>query len=518
MGTVYLASTPGGRLVAVKLIRPELAADDEFQERFRLEVRAARRVRGLYTAELLDADLDDSCPWLVTAYVPGPSLAHAVKTQGPVPPELVPLLMAGVAEALLEIHSAGIVHRDLKASNVLLSPDGPRVIDFGIAKALDTSRLTMSGAAMGSPECMTPEQVQGLPVTRAADIFALGSLCTFAATARSPFAAPNSAAMMYRVLHEAPVLDGIPAELRELIEHCFAKNPDERPSPAEVLERCRALMPDGTAVFPQSWRQDADGGQPGADQAEQLVSIGEGWSPAPSRPPARTGTPPMPDDAWFTPVTEREAPSGDLASFVSSLSGQYPIATATRAETYQAAPAQAVAEDAGPAKANEPEPAPEPTPAPRPSRRVAAWLMYGASAMAVATLAVGLATVPSLRAASAQEHPGSGGSAAAAVNLALVVLILRALTIAGAWLWAALDTASGQRRARTITSVAFAVSTLGLASSALGMSTAVVQYLTTAGWLVALAAIAVARVRRLPLAVPTADQVKIPAAVSRIDY
>src|ERR1700722_9552468 len=158
MGTVYLASTPGGRLVAVKSIRPELCADDEFLERFRLEVRVARRVRGLYTAELLDADPDGTPPWLVTAYVPGPSLAQAVKTQGPVPQPLVPLLMAGVAEALLDIHAAGIVHRDLKAANVLLSPDGPRVIDFGIAKAMDASRLTLTGVTMGSAECMTPEQ------------------------------------------------------------------------------------------------------------------------------------------------------------------------------------------------------------------------------------------------------------------------------------------------------------------------------------------------------------------------
>src|SRR5262249_49812857 len=136
-------------------------------------------------------------------------------------------------EALLDIHSAGIVHRDLKASNVLLSPDGPRVIDFGIAKALDASRLTLTGVTMGSPECMTPEQVHGLPVTPAADVFSLGSLCTFAASGRSPFSAPNSAAMMYRVVNEPPVLDGIPPGLRQLLERCFAKDPTARPTPTE---------------------------------------------------------------------------------------------------------------------------------------------------------------------------------------------------------------------------------------------------------------------------------------------
>jgi hypothetical protein len=484
MGTVYLASTPGGRLVAVKSIRSELVADDEFLERFQLEVRAARQVRGLYTAELLDADPDGIPPWLVTAYVPGPSLSSAVKAQGPVPHELVPLLMAGVAEALLDIHSAGIVHRDLKASNVLLSTDGPRVIDFGIAKALDASRLTLTDVTMGSPECMSPEQVRGLPVTQAADVFSLGSLGTFAASARSPFAAPNSAAMMYRVVHEPPMLDGIEAGLRQLLEHCFVKDPGDRPSPAEVLTMCRALMPETPAVFPQSWRQDAGGDSPDSGRAEYLVHTGEA-RPASGRVPlAFEGAPPRPGNAWDSPgkgwatgVTgpaEALRPEPDFEVL--------PTVTQNMLPTPKPVPVPALA----------PEPKPEPTLATAPRPSAPAWLVYGAAALITAALVTGLVTLPSLRTALGQRHPGStDGAVAAAVNLAVVVLVIRTVTSVGTWLWAALDATRGRRRARTVAYVALAVSTLGLASSMLGPSTAPVQGLTLAGWLAGLAAVAV---------------------------
>jgi predicted Ser/Thr protein kinase len=443
MGRVYLASTPGGRLVAVKVIRSELSEDDEFQERFRLEVRAARQVRGLYTAELLDADPDDIPPWLVTAFVPGPSLAEAVKTQGPVPHDLVPLLMAGVAEALLDIHAAGIVHRDLKAPNVLLSQDGPRVIDFGIAKALDTSRLTTTGAMMGSPECMTPEQVQGLPVGRAADVFSLGSLAAFAASGQHPFAAPNSAAMMYRLLNDAPVLDGIPPGLRELLEHCLTKDPDGRPSPAEVLKMCRALMPERPAVFPQSWRPPALGGEPDSSRAEEAVPRRDA-RPVFGRVRVALGVPTPKETVLSGTVLPRR----------------------------------------------ERVPRPVLVLAPRPP--TAALLMYGAAALSIAALVAGLATVPSLRATLGQQHPGAtSGDIAAAVNLNVIVLAIRALTSVGSWLWAALDVTRGHRRARAVATVALAVSTLGLVSSMLGVSTATEQGLTLIGWLVGLAGVAV---------------------------
>jgi hypothetical protein len=246
MGRVYLASTPAGRSVALKVVRPELGDDQDFRARFRQEIQAARQVHGLYTAQLLDADPAATPPWLVTAYVPGPSLAQAVAENGPMPEAMVFRLIAGVAEALQAIHAAGVVHRDLKPSNVLLAPDGPRVIDFGIARALEATALTRSGMMVGSPQFMAPEQIRDQPVTPAIDVFAVGSLAVYAARGRPPFGEGHSAALSYRVLHEPPDLDGCPPQLRALIESCLRKEAGARPAPGQILEFCLAHTP-GTA-------------------------------------------------------------------------------------------------------------------------------------------------------------------------------------------------------------------------------------------------------------------------------
>src|SRR5262252_3371017 len=187
MGRVFLGQSPGGRLVAVKLIRPELAADPEFRARFAREVAAARHVSGMFTAAVVDADPEGPQPWLVTAYVPGPSLSAAVGRHGPLPVSSVLTLAAGLAEGLGAVHAAGMVHRDLKPSNVLLASDGPRIIDFGIARALDAPALTQTGGVLGSPEFMSPEQALGRPAGPASDIFSLGAVVTYAATGASPF-------------------------------------------------------------------------------------------------------------------------------------------------------------------------------------------------------------------------------------------------------------------------------------------------------------------------------------------
>ena len=193
----------------------------------------------------------------MTAYVPGPSLQEAVTGNGPMPQEMAFRLVAGVAEALQAIHSAGVVHRDLKPSNVLLAPDGPRVIDFGIARALEATSLTRSGMMVGSPQFMAPEQILDKPVTPAIDVFALGSLAAFAVLGRSPFGEGHTAAVSYRVLHEAPDLTGCPAQLRPLIERCLRKEPAARPAPGQILDdrlaRTGATAGPGRPSHPRAW-------------------------------------------------------------------------------------------------------------------------------------------------------------------------------------------------------------------------------------------------------------------------
>ena len=304
MGRVYLAFTAGGRPVALKMIRPELGGEADFRGRFRQEVEAARRVHGLYTAQVLDADPDASPPWLVTAYVPGPSLQEAVAAHGPLPAGTALLLMAGVAEALQAIHAAGLVHRDLKPSNVLLAADGPRVIDFGIARAAEATTVTRTGMAVGSPPFMAPEQVEGRPVSPATDVFALGSVVGYAALGRLPFGTGNDHAMLYRIVNQAPDLDGCPPEVRPLIERCLAKEPAARPSPEEIIRECGARTAGHTLQIARSWL-------PPAVAAGLAPAVAAGLAPAVAAGLAPTVPPDEPAVPPFQPtVTATAGPAG----------------------------------------------------------------------------------------------------------------------------------------------------------------------------------------------------------------
>ncbi|MGC9497595.1 serine/threonine-protein kinase [Streptomyces sp. WG7] len=246
MGQVYLARSDRGRTVAVKLVREELAAREEFRERFRQEVGSARRVGGYWTAPVLDADTEAAVPWVATGYVAGPSLQQVVgHDHGALPERSVRTLAAGLAHALQDIHAAGIIHRDLKPSNVLVTIDGPRVIDFGIARALETvteGGLTRTGALVGSPGFMAPEQVRGDRVTPACDVFCLGSVLAYAATGKLPFGTTDSGvhALMFRIAQEEPDLEGVPEGIADLVRDCLRKDPAARPAFAEVLERTGA--------------------------------------------------------------------------------------------------------------------------------------------------------------------------------------------------------------------------------------------------------------------------------------
>ncbi len=234
MGSVFLGRPDAGDLVAVKVIRADLATDPGFRARFDQEVAAAGRVSGQFTAALADADTTGPVPWLATSYVPGPSLADLVRMHGALPLSSVLVLGAGLAGALAAIHAADLVHRDLKPSNVLVAADGPRVIDFGISRAAGATSLTLAGMVMGSPGFMSPEQAAGGTVGPASDVFSLGTLLAFAATGQGPFGAGSMAALLYRVVYGQPSTDGLPGRLRPLVERCLAKDPGERPSPAEL--------------------------------------------------------------------------------------------------------------------------------------------------------------------------------------------------------------------------------------------------------------------------------------------
>ncbi|WP_019057377.1 outer membrane protein assembly factor BamB family protein [Streptomyces prunicolor] len=235
MGLVYLARSASGRRVAIKTVRTELAEDQLFRVRFTREVEAARAVSGFYTAAVVDADPRAAVPWLATAYVPAPSLEEIVNECGPMPAQAVRWLAAGVAEALQSIHGAGLVHRDLKPSNVLVVEDGPRVIDFGIASGVSNTRLTMTNVAVGTPAYMSPEQAKdSRSVTGASDVFSLGSMLVFAATGHPPFHGANPVETVFMLLREGPDLQGLPNELRPLIESCMQMEATGRPNPADL--------------------------------------------------------------------------------------------------------------------------------------------------------------------------------------------------------------------------------------------------------------------------------------------
>jgi eukaryotic-like serine/threonine-protein kinase len=331
MGQVFLGVSPGGRPVAVKAIRAELAGDPEFRMRFGREVAAARRVSGVFTAMVVDADTEGPVAWLATAYVPGPSLTEAVEGHGPLPEASLVALAGGLAESLKAIHAAGVVHRDLKPSNVLLAEDGPRVIDFGISRAAESTALTQAGLVVGSPGFMSPEQAMGGDVGPPSDIFNLGAVLTFAATGQGPFGTGTTAALLYRVVHGTPSLDQVPATVRPLIERCLAKDPAQRPTADGLLAEVGALQPAGNWLpdsIIRTFAPDTGSGpglagpgtapgsgvEPGSDLAATQTTAASSAAPVPTgdhqlppapagRSPATSGSlPPPPGDAHRQPA------------------------------------------------------------------------------------------------------------------------------------------------------------------------------------------------------------------------
>ncbi|MFE6051436.1 serine/threonine-protein kinase [Kitasatospora sp. NPDC056446] len=380
MGRVYLSYTPGGRPVALKVVRPELAGDPEFRARFAQEVASARRIHGLFTAQVVDAGVDDATPWLATTYVPGPSLQQVVQRFGPLPERTVLLLMAGIAEALQAIHASGVVHRDLKPGNVLIAPDGPRVIDFGIARAADAAALTGTGLRIGSPAYMAPEQAVGRPATPATDVYALGALAVHVAGGAPPFGDGPDPAALYRTVHEEPDLGRVPESLRELLLGCLAKQPEHRPTTAELIAAARNHPAVGGHLrFGEDWlphpltsqitrhaelpQVPAEAAGPGWDSARTVLAA----TPAPTPTPTPTMVAASPPTAL--PAAPRPAgpgPAGDGPATRGGTRGRgrrgrslgRTALTAAVALTVGAAAAVFLLDDPDPVEAAPAEPAP----------------------------------------------------------------------------------------------------------------------------------------------------------------
>ncbi|MER5948597.1 protein kinase [Streptomyces sp. NPDC001904] len=332
MGRVYLARSKGGRAVAVKVVRPELAEDGEFRARFAREVAAARRVNGVFTAGVVDADTEADPPWLATAYVPGLSLDTAVARHGAWGATQVVTLAAGLAEALEAIHGAGLVHRDLKPSNVLLAADGPRVIDFGISTATEASAITRTGVVIGTPGFMSPEQLTGERVGPASDVFALGAVLAFTASGSGPFGTGSAQGLMYRVVHGEPGLDAVPASLRPLLARCLAKDPLARPRVGELLAELTDVAGGArtTLLFTGAdWLPAAVAD--GVREASGSLGGRGGDTPAPPRTPppygASTLTGPRPQTP---PVPATPPPAYTPTAFAGTPSGSFGPPMATR--------------------------------------------------------------------------------------------------------------------------------------------------------------------------------------------
>nr|WP_272921595.1 serine/threonine-protein kinase [Streptomyces sp. SID8354] len=299
MGSVYLTRTRGNQPAALKVVRREFGQDADFRDRFEQEVRAARRVQGYHIVPVLDHDTGGELPWLATAFVPGLPLDEALR-DGPLPLPAVFRLIGAAAGALGSVHAAGVVHRDLKPSNILLGPQGPYVIDFGIARAADATQLTRSGGFIGTPQYMSPEHASGEQVTPAADVFSLGLIAAVAATGRHPYgdgAAITVAARIANTAQAAPDLSGYPDALRPLLTRCLSADPGQRPTPAEVAEVCRAASGHGPRDF-DGWLPDTLA----AEIARRERAAGELPDPPPAAAPPPPGHPPTQGATGYTPT------------------------------------------------------------------------------------------------------------------------------------------------------------------------------------------------------------------------
>ena len=515
MGRVYLGLSPAGRAVAIKVVHPDLASDADFLRRFGQEVAAARAVSGIYTAPVVASGLNERPPWLATAFVPGPPLDQVVEENGPLPePALWPLL-AGLVEALQAIHACGVVHRDLKPANVLLATDGPRVIDFGIARAADGTSLTAAGVVFGTPGYMSPEQAEGRGAGPGSDVFALGCVVAYAAAGMGPFGTGTAAAILYRVVHADPVLDGVPPRLRAVIAACLAKDPAARPSlralsgmiagaidttgpsavafwPSSVArligahqvrleEQTRSRPPDGGGF---SWAASTHRPTTPSDPGRQRPAPSVQQPPGRQQPPAQQ--PPAPRWPYSGPGGAQasagaQAVPGSQAIPQGAVGVQYP-----EPRGYLPGNGVPLAQPAGypqPRRAGS-RAATVPLPA---SMVTAVRLMYAGAAYSL-IWAIGIIAVS---ASIVKHYPPASVSGDHRLAGAVTLAILLCAADIALWLGIARACRRGSSGARVAGTVLFAVHTVGVlgvvTSSQAGLGPA--KVLTLIGWLIGLGAV-----------------------------
>jgi hypothetical protein len=487
MGRVYLGLSPGGRAVAVKVVHPELARDTEFLRRFQREVASARAVSGIYTAPVVATGLDEHPPWLATAFVPGPSLEQMVREHGPLTEAALWPLLGGLVEALEAIHTCGVVHRDLKPANVLLAADGPRLIDFGISRTTEGTggtMLTAAGVIFGTPGYLSPEHASGKPVGPPADIFALGCVMAYAATGAGPWGEGEAATILYRVVHAEPMLDGMPARLRDLVARCLAKDPAARPSPRELAalasgEPQRAgsavsFWPAPVAALIGAYHAKLDNmaAAPDAHPAAVLASPAphgpRGYSGAAQAPQAQPAATPQPQGYAATPQ-----PQGYPAANPRPASAPYP--------PYYQPPRRPARAPRGLLPANV---------------RRAVRVMYAGAAHALLFYGIAVLTINSIvntiNANLSRTNPNYVPIQLDRVRGAVVaVLVVAGLAQIALWLWMAQANKGGNSWARVTSTAFFGFYTLGtfITLTRPGDGTGFTKLIGIIGWLIGCAAV-----------------------------
>ena len=506
MGRVYLGLSPAGRAVAIKVVHPDLASDADFLRRFGQEVAAARAVSGIYTAPVVASGLNERPPWLATAFVPGPPLDQVVAEDGPLPEQALWPLLAGLVEALQAIHACGVVHRDLKPANVLLATDGPRVIDFGIARATDGTSLTAAGVVFGTPGFMSPEQAEGRGAGPASDVFALGCVVAYAAAGMGPFGTGTAAAILYRVVHAEPVLDGVPPRLRPVIAACLAKDPAARPSlralSGMIAGGMDATGPSAVAFWPSSVARLIGAHQARLEeQTRSRPAEGFSWATTTHRPTTpsdpgrdRPAPPVQQPPAQQAPVPRwpYSGPGGAQASVgAQAVPGSQAIPQGAVGVQYPEPRGYPSGNGVLVARPGDPQPYRAGSPGatvPLPASMVTAVrLMYAGAAYAV-IWAIGVIVVS---ASIAKNYPLISASGDHRLAGAVTLAILLCAADIALWLGIARACRRGSGGARVAGTVLFAVHTVGVlgvaTSSQAGLGPA--KVLTLIGWLIGLGAV-----------------------------